>query len=115
MRLKDKVAIVTGAGTGIGRACAEAFVREGARVALMGRRREPLMELAAMLGESALVVSGDVTSPVDCERAVAATFDRFGSLNILLNNAGVLHVGTAESHTEEEFDQTLGINVKGVW
>ena len=115
MRLKDKVALITGAGTGIGRACAEAYVREGARVALMGRRRGPLDQLAKELGSSAVVVSGDVAKSIDCERAVAETLNRFGGLNILLNNAGVLHVGTAESQTEAEFDEMFNINVKGLW
>jgi NAD(P)-dependent dehydrogenase (short-subunit alcohol dehydrogenase family) len=115
MRLKDKVALITGAGTGIGQACAEAFVREGARVALMGRRLEPLQKLAKELGSAAVAVSGDVSKSADCERAIAETVSRFGMLDILVNNAGVLHVGTAESHTEAEFDETYNINVKGVW
>lgn len=115
MRLKDKVAIITGAGTGIGRACAEQFVREGARVVLMGRRSGPLEHLAKELGSTTYVVSGDVSKSADCERAVAETIAKFGTLNILVNNAGVLHVGTAESHTEAEFDETYQINVKGVW
>ena len=115
MRLKDKVVLITGAGTGIGRACAEAFVREGARVALMGRRREPLASVASTLGDSAVIIAGDVSKPADCERAVAETIARFGHLNVLVNNAGVLHVGTAESHTEAEFDETYNVNVKGLW
>jgi len=115
MRLKDKVALISGAGTGIGRACAIAFVREGARVAILGRRREPLAALAKELGDSVHVISGDVVSAVDCERAVAQTVSRFGALHILVNNAGVLHVGTAESHTEAEFDETYNVNVKGLW
>jgi NAD(P)-dependent dehydrogenase (short-subunit alcohol dehydrogenase family) len=115
MRLKDKVALITGAGTGIGRACAEAFVREGARVALMGRRREPLQQLARELGSATYVLDGDVSKSADCESVVADTVTHFGALNILVNNAGVLYVGTAESHTEAEFDETYKINVKGLW
>ncbi len=115
MRLANKVALITGAGTGIGRACAEAFVREGARVALMGRRREPLDKLAAKLGSSALAIAGDVSVAADVERAVAATVEKFGALHILLNNAGVLIAGTADSHTEAEFDRTMNVNIKGVW
>lgn len=115
MRLKDKVALVTGAGTGIGEAIATAYVREGARVALMGRRREPLEKVAAAFGDSALVVTGDVAVSADCERAVAQTVKKFGALHVLVNNAGVLYPGTAESHTEAEFDETYRINVKGLW
>src|SRR5947209_19783255 len=83
MRLRDKVALITGAGTGIGLACAEAFAAQGARVALMGRRREPLQELAARIGDAALVFAGDVGQMADCERAVRETVERFGAWLVL--------------------------------
>ncbi|MCU1307161.1 MAG: short-chain dehydrogenase/reductase [Acidobacteriaceae bacterium] len=114
-RLSGKIAIVTGAGSGIGRACAIAFVREGARVALVGRRRIPLEEVAREIGSAAFVCPGDVSDKNDIERIVRETVAHFGGLNVLVNNAGKLVAGTAESHTEEEWDATQNTNVRGVW
>jgi NAD(P)-dependent dehydrogenase (short-subunit alcohol dehydrogenase family) len=115
VRLADKVALITGAGTGIGRACALAFAWEGARVALMGRRREPLEAVASEIGEKAFVVPGDVGDPEQIAPAIEDTVRHFGGLHVLVNNAGVLIAGKAESHTEEEWDQTFDVNVKGLW
>lgn len=115
MRLKDKVALITGASAGIGRACAIAFAREGAKVALMARRREPLEEVAREIGEAALVVTGDVGDREQIGPAVEETVRHFGGLNVLVNNAGALIAGTAESQTEEEWDVTFAVNVKGLW
>jgi NAD(P)-dependent dehydrogenase (short-subunit alcohol dehydrogenase family) len=115
MRLKGKVAIITGAGSGIGRACALAFTREGARVALVGRTQGKLESVAAEIGTSALIQPGDVSNKSDIERIVKATVQHFGGLHILLNNAGALLAGTAESHTEAEWDETFNTNVKGPW
>jgi NAD(P)-dependent dehydrogenase (short-subunit alcohol dehydrogenase family) len=114
-RLKDKVAIVTGAGSGIGRACALALAREGAKVALVGRRQFLLEEVAREIGDSALVLAADVSKKDEINRVVEQTVTRFGLLNVLLNNAGVLHIGTAEQITEEQWDETFNINVRGLW
>jgi NAD(P)-dependent dehydrogenase (short-subunit alcohol dehydrogenase family) len=114
-RLKNKVAIVTGAGSGIGRACAIALAREGAKVALVGRRRERLEETAHECGDSVFVVAADVTMPNEVTRVVEQTVAHFGILNVLLNNAGLLHIGTAEQITEEQWDQTFNVNVRGLW
>lgn len=114
-RLADKVALITGAGSGIGRACALAFAREGARVALMGRRHERLEETAAQIGGDALVVAGDLASKDDIARAVGDAVARFGGLQVLVNNAAVLLPGTAESHTEAEWDESFNVNVRGLW
>ena len=114
-RLKNKIAIVTGAGTGIGRACALALAHEGAKVALVGRRQSLLEEVAGKIGDSAVVLAADVTHKKEIERVVERTVERFGELNVLLNNAGVLHIGTAEQITEEQWDETFSLNVRSTW
>lgn len=114
-RLKDKTAIVTGAGSGIGRACAIALAREGAKVALVGRRRERLEAVAREIGGSALVLPADVSIQQEIDRVVEQTVSEFGGLSVLVNNAGVLHIGTAEQITEAQWDETFNVNVRGVW
>ena len=114
-RLKNKIAIVTGAGSGIGRACAIALAREGAKVALVGRRKERLEETSREIGESALVLTADVSRKDQIARVIEQTVGHFGALNVLVNNAGVLHIGTAEQITEEQWDETFNVNVRGLW
>ena len=115
MRLANKVAIVTGAGTGIGRAIAIAFAREGAMVALVGRRHRPLETAVKEIGDAAISIPADISRTKDVRRILDVTLEKFGKLNVLVNNAGVLIAGTAESHTERDWNQTFDINVKGVW
>jgi NAD(P)-dependent dehydrogenase (short-subunit alcohol dehydrogenase family) len=114
-RLKGRTAIVTGAGSGIGRACALALAREGAAVALVGRRKSLLEEVAHEAGDSALVLAADVSRKDEVSRVVEHTAARFGAVNVLLNNAGVLHIGTAEQITEEQWDETFNTNVRALW
>ncbi len=89
MSQAGKIAIVTGAGTGIGRAAAHALAGAGWRVVLSGRRREPLEEVAGELGADTLVVPTDVTDPESIRALFDATVDRFGRLDLLFNNAGI--------------------------
>ena len=113
--LENKVALITGAGTGIGRAIALAYAREGARLALVGRRKQVLEAVAKEAGGSPLILSGDVSRQGDIDRVLSATVSQLGTLNVLVNNAGILHIGTAEEITEAQWDETFNINVRGLW
>jgi NAD(P)-dependent dehydrogenase (short-subunit alcohol dehydrogenase family) len=113
--LENKVALITGAGTGIGRAIALAYAREGAKLALFGRRKQMLEAVAKEAGGSPLVLNGDVSQQADIDRVLAATVAQFGTLNVLVNNAGILHIGTAEQITEAQWDETFNVNVRGLW
>jgi NAD(P)-dependent dehydrogenase (short-subunit alcohol dehydrogenase family) len=115
-RLAGKIALITGGGTGMGRACALRFAKEGARVALAGRRLEPLESTAAEIcaaGGEALAIACDVTRGADAGRAVRETAARFGGLHVLVNSAGVLHVSSVESISEGDWDRVLDVNLKG--
>ncbi len=115
-RLSSKVALITGGGTGIGRAIALAFAREGASVAVAGRRLEKLREVINEVHKqngAGLAMECDVTRARDVERAVKGTVERFGRVNVLVNNAGTLHVSTVEGISEEEWDRVMTVNVKG--
>jgi len=118
MKLKDKVAIVTGAGTGIGRAIALAYVQEGAAVVLVGRTQETLAKVAdeiVALGGEALVVRASVSKPPDVRRVVEEALTRFGVINILVNNAGVfIYKGFLELSLKD-WDDTIDTNLKGIF
>jgi NAD(P)-dependent dehydrogenase (short-subunit alcohol dehydrogenase family) len=115
-RLAGKVALITGGGTGIGRAIALAFAREGASVAVAGRRLEKVKEVAAEIdkqGGTALPLACDVTLPKDADRAVAETSKKFGKVSVLVNNAGTLSVSTVDTISEEDWDRVVAVNLKG--
>jgi NAD(P)-dependent dehydrogenase (short-subunit alcohol dehydrogenase family) len=115
MRLSNKIAIVTGGGSGIGLAIATAFVREGAKVVICGRDQKKHDTAAKELGASCLAVTADVGDTGGIKKLVDATLQKFQHIHILVNNAGVLLPGTAESLSEDDWDQTFNINVRGLW
>ncbi|MFJ8159751.1 SDR family NAD(P)-dependent oxidoreductase [Streptomyces sp. NPDC096136] len=118
-RFTGKTVLVTGAGSGIGRAIALAFAAEGARVVAAGRTAAPLEETVALIaaaGGTAAAVPADVTDSGRLAGLVRATVDRFGGLDVAVNNAGILR-GTvpAADIAEEDWDAVLRTNVTGVW
>ncbi|MFG5410429.1 SDR family NAD(P)-dependent oxidoreductase [Piscinibacter sakaiensis] len=116
MRLKDKVAIVTGAGSGMGRAIALAFVREGAAVAVADIRAEAAAETAALLeaqGGRGLAVTVDVTRRAQAQAMAEAVIARFGRIDVLVNNAGSRCIKGFLEHTEEDWHRMLDINLGG--
>lgn len=115
-RLKGKTAIVTGGGTGIGKAIALAFGRAGARVAVLGRRREPLEMVVRELtkgGAQGMAIDCDVARSAEVRQAVEQVESAFGPVNVLVNNAGILSVSTIESISEEDWDRLMETNLKG--
>ncbi|MEU2059187.1 glucose 1-dehydrogenase [Streptomyces sp. NPDC013455] len=119
-RFSGRTALVTGAGSGIGRGVALALAREGARVVVAGRRAEPLAETVRLIGEQGgegLAVTADVSRADGPRSLVAAAVDRFGSLDVAVNNAGVLEGrGRAVGDlSEDDWRRMLDINVTGVF
>lgn len=118
-RLEGKVALITGAGSGIGAATATLFAREGAAVALADVAGEPVNAVAARLedaGGSALGIAGDVTRRADTERLVARTLETFGRLDVLVNSAGVtVRNAPADWDWEQAWDFVMAVNMKGTF
>jgi len=120
MRLKDKVALITGAGGGIGRESALLFSREGAAIVAVDVNDEggnETVEMVTSQGGRAVYVHADVSLSADCERMVAVAEKEFGKLNVLFNNAGIMHHSDDNAVTTEEsiWDLTMNINAKGVF
>ncbi len=118
MRLVDKVALITGGTSGIGRATALLFAQEGAQVALTGRNRErgrAVVDEIEQAGGTALFLACDVREAAACRRVVDETLQEWGRIDVLFNNAGVYYPHTAVDCTEEEWDLTLDTCLKGTF
>jgi len=113
-RLSGKVAVITGANSGIGLATAKRFVEEGAHVVITGRRKKELDEAAAQIGKNVTAVQGDVSRPEDMDRLYAEVEAKHGHIDILFANAGVGQGAPLGAITEEHFDREFDINVKGL-
>ena len=120
MRLKDKVALITGAANGIGKASALLFAREGAKVVIsdvLEQAGKDVVEEIKDAGGKAAFIQANVAKAEDCARMIAFAEEKYGFLNILFNNAGIMHTDDDDALTTEEsvFDLTYHINVKGVF
>lgn len=118
MKLRDKIAIITGGGRGIGRETALLFAAEGAKVAVSARSSDQLAEVAKKINDSggeALGIRCDVTSEKDVEKMVEETLQKFGRIDILVNNAGILQSGPIVSVETDEWRRVIEINLIGTF
>ncbi|MFV0678161.1 SDR family oxidoreductase [Variovorax sp. tm] len=115
MRLANKIAIITGAGAGIGEATAELFVKEGARVVLADLNFEKVQSVAKRLGDQALPIAVDVSKSGQVKAMVDATIEQFGALDILVNNAGYGILGNVVTTDEKAWDDLMNVDLKGVF
>ena len=115
-RLKDKVAIITGAASGFGAETARMYVAEGAKVAIGDINEDGAKAVAASLGEAAIALKCDVSNRADIDRLVKATLERFGRIDIVMNNAGYTHRNMPMLEVDEAtFDRVFAINVKSIY
>ncbi len=118
IEMNGKVALITGATSGIGRAAAQMFAAAGARVAAVGRKEDALKQLAAEIeagGGEALTINADVTAEADVNRIVRETIERFGALDALVNAAGFLANGTIEDTALDAWDAMMDVNLRSVF
>lgn len=117
MDLKNKVVLITGASSGIGKETAIKLAKEGASVVLCARSEDELKKLRDKIeddGGKALVVKTDVTKPDDFENAVSKTLDKYGSVDVLINNAGLMPLSFVEKLKTDEWEKMVDVNIKGV-
>jgi NAD(P)-dependent dehydrogenase (short-subunit alcohol dehydrogenase family) len=117
MKLSGKVAVVTGAARGLGRACAGRFLQEGAKVVICDINAARLAETAKEIGQPDNLhsVEADITKRADVERLVAAAVKTFGRLDIMLNNAGIARNQPLLEITDQDYDEVMGVNLKGAF
>lgn len=117
-RLENKVAIITGGNSGVGAATALKFASEGAKVVITARREAPLLEVAEKvraIGGEVLPIVSDISNGEDAKRVVALTLEKYGKIDVLINNAGVLDNGlkAIDSFTDDDMNRVIDINTKG--
>lgn len=118
MKLKDKVALITGGSMGLGKSTAVLFAKEGAKVVITGRTEKSLKQTAEEAKNEGLEIDylvSDVAKEGDCKNAVDYTVNKYGRIDILFNNAGVLPTGTTHETSVKDWDNVFNINVKGTW
>ncbi len=118
MKLKNKVAIITGGSLGLGEATALLFAKEGAKVVITGRKEKTLKhtaEKAKKEGQELDYLVSDVSKEEDCKIAVEHTINKYGRIDILFNNAGVLYIATTHETPTDKWEETFDINVKGTY
>ncbi len=118
MKLQDKVALITGGGTGVGKATALLFAKEGAKVVITGRRENVLEEACKEAADQNLdieILVSDISKEEDCKTAVDYTVSKFGRIDILFNNAGVLYKEITHETTTEQWINTFDVNVRGMY
>src|SRR5437868_10969468 len=114
-RLQDKIALITGAARGIGAAIAEVFAEEGARLALIDRDGATLEKTAARIPADILAVTADVAKREEVDAAVARTIERFGTVDILINNAGINVYDDPLKLSQEDWQRCMAVNLEGPW
>lgn len=114
MQLTNKVVVITGASSGIGAATARKLAASGANVVLAARREDKLQAVSAPLGNNVLYVKTDVSNKASVDNLIAATIQRFGTIDVLWNNAGIMPISFFEEGKTEEWDAMIDINIKGV-
>jgi len=115
MEFQERIAVVTGASSGIGASCAQKLAARGARVVLFARSLEKLREIAARHEDRMLAVSGDVAEEADIERLFAETESRFGACDLLINNAGMIDPKPIAATSADDWDRMFAVNVRGAF
>ncbi|ADQ06251.1 short-chain dehydrogenase/reductase SDR [Caldicellulosiruptor hydrothermalis 108] len=121
MNFKDKVVLITGATSGIGRTTAVLYAKYGAKVAVNGRELnkdkngETTIDEIRKIGGECIFIQGDVSKNDDAQRIVMETVEKYGKIDILVNNAGIVLPGRVDNMSEEDFDKTMAVNVKGAF
>ena len=117
MRLANKVALITGGGSGIGKASSVLFAREGAKVVVVDLKKETAEATAKEIGQNARAIAADVSKAKDCEAMVRFAEEQFGRLDVVFNNAGVFHPDddSVTNTSEEIWDMVINVNLKGVF
>jgi 2-keto-3-deoxy-L-fuconate dehydrogenase len=116
--LKNKVAVITGGGSGIGKAIAEVFAEQGAQVCILELNQKAAKETAQSLSNQRLLAKGyscNVSQQAEVTSVIQTIIKKFGRIDILVNSAGIAHVGKLETTTEEDFDKIFQVNIKGVY